>query len=68
MTASAKGDTHYDDASIAASAFTSALPDPYSASAVTAERPLSLVGAPALWSGWFTDGTALHEAPIVVRA
>ena len=68
MTASAKGDSHYDDAAIAVSAFTSALPSPLAVSAVTAERPLSLLGAAALWSGWLRDGTALHRAPVVIRA
>jgi hypothetical protein len=50
------------------SAFTSGLSDPCNASAGTAEHPLSLVGAAALWSGWLTDATALDEAPIVIRA
>ncbi len=68
VTASAKGDSHYDDAAIAVSAFTNALPNPPAASAVTAERPLSLLGAAALWSGWLRDGTALHRAPVVIRA
>jgi hypothetical protein len=68
VTANAKGATHYDDAAIAIAVFTSALPNPTSASAVTADRPLSLVGAAALWSGWLSDRQALHSVPIVIRA
>jgi hypothetical protein len=49
VTAEAKGNTHLDDAAIAVSAFTKWFRDPASASAVTAERPLSLVGTAALW-------------------
>lgn len=48
VTANAKAATHVDDATVAVACFTAALPDPRSASTVTAERPLSLVGAAAL--------------------
>lgn len=68
VTAQAKGATHYDDAAIAVAAFAKALPDPPAASAVTAARPLSLVGAAALWSGWLSDRAALHSSPVVIRA
>lgn len=68
VTAEAKGNTHLDDAAIAVRAFTSWLRDPAAASAVTAERPLSLAGAAALWSGWIDDPAALHDAPVVIRA
>jgi hypothetical protein len=68
VTAAAKGATHVDDAAIAVAAFTAALPDPAQASTVTAERPLSLIGAAAMWSGWSSDDDVLRAAPLVVRA
>jgi hypothetical protein len=68
VSAGAKGTTHVDDATIAVAAFSDALPDPTATSTITAERPLSLVGAVALWSGWLSDPGALHETPLVIRA
>jgi hypothetical protein len=68
VTAAAKGASHVDDAAIAVEAFTSALPEPGTKSTVTAERPLLLIGAAALWSGWSTDLSLLHAAPLVIRA
>lgn len=68
VTSAAKGVTHVDDAAIAVAAFTSALPDPRKSSTISAERPLSLIGAAAIWSGWSTDDDLLHAAPLVVRA
>jgi hypothetical protein len=68
VSADAKGTTHVDDATIAVEAFTHALPDPVAASTITAERPLSLAGAVALWSGWLNNPRALHETPLVIRA
>ena len=68
VSANAKGVTHVDDASVAVAAFTAALPDPRQSSTITAERPLSLIGAAAVWSGWSTDSDLLHVAPLVVRA
>jgi hypothetical protein len=60
--------THVDDAAVAAACFATALPDPRNVSSVTADRPLSLVGAAALWAGW-TDNLALLHAPcLVLRA
>lgn len=52
--------THTDDALIAATTFRDALPTPVSANAVTAEHPMSLLGAAMLWSGWTTDLAALR--------
>jgi hypothetical protein len=54
VTSAAKGSTHVDDAAIAVAAFTAAL-KPREASTISAERPLSLIGAAATWSGWSTD-------------
>jgi hypothetical protein len=68
VSANAKGTTHVDDAAIAVAAFSAALPDPTTASTITAERPLSLAGAVALWSGWCGDPMALHQTPLVIRA
>ena len=65
---SAKGMSHVDDAMIAVAAFSRALPDPRIASTITAERPLSLVGAVAVWSGWLGDLDALRCTPLVIRA
>ncbi len=48
VTEKAKAVTHVDDAAIAVACFTAALPDPGQAKAVTAQRPLSLVGAAAI--------------------
>ncbi len=68
VSATAKGLTHVDDAAIAVEAFVRALPDPRTASTITAERPLSLAGAAAMWSGWLDDSCALHTQPLVIRA
>ena len=68
VTSTAKGASHVDDAAIAVAAFTEALPDPRSASSISAERPLSLVGAAAIWSGWSGGDDLLHVAPLVIRA
>jgi hypothetical protein len=68
VSATAKGKTHVDDATIAVAAFSNVLPDPASASTISAERPLSLAGAVALWSGWLHDPLALHQSPLVIRA
>jgi len=35
--------------------------------AVTAENPISLIGAAVLWSGWGTDTRWLHESILVLR-
>ena len=68
VSAGAKGVTHVDDATIAVAAFSAALPDPTSASAITADRPLSLAGAVGLWSGWLDEPITLHQVPLVIRA
>lgn len=65
VTEKAKTLTHVDDATVAVACFAAALPDPRSESTVTAERPLSLVGAAALWAGW-SDDVELLQAPCLV--
>jgi hypothetical protein len=68
ISAGAKGSTHVDDATIAVEAFSAALPDPSTASAIKADRPLSLAGTVGLWSGWLDEPMAVHQAPLVIRA
>ena len=68
VSTTAKGHSHVDDARVAVEAFTRALPDPRTVSMITAERPLSLAGAAAIWSGWLDDPHALHTQTLVVRA
>jgi hypothetical protein len=62
-----EGASHVDDATKAVTAFVDSLPDPATASSVTAERPLSLAAAAALWSGWIQDPEALHGCTLVIR-
>lgn len=64
----AKAATHVDDAAVAVAAFREALPDPTAANAVTADRPLSLLGAALLWSGWSDDVGLLHAPCLVIKA
>jgi hypothetical protein len=66
VSAAAKGHSDIDDARIAVKAFERALPNP--ATEVTTDRPLSLAGAAALWSGWVADLGALHTPTLVIRA
>jgi hypothetical protein len=68
VTAEAKAETHADDAAVAVAAFQDSLPDPTSDNAVTAERPLSLLGAGLLWSGWKDDIDLLHAPCLVIKA
>jgi hypothetical protein len=68
VTAEAKAPTHVDDATVAVECFIAALPDPRSANAVTADRPLSLAGAAVLWAGWTNDLALLHSPCLVLRA
>jgi hypothetical protein len=68
VTEKAKAVTHVDDATIAVDCFTAALPDPTSVHAVSAERPLSLVAAAALWAGWSGDAELLRATCLVVKA
>jgi hypothetical protein len=68
VTDRAKAATHVDDATVAVAAFCDALPDVSVANAVTAERPLSLLGATLLWSGWSDDTELLHAPCLVIKA
>jgi hypothetical protein len=64
----AKATTHVGDAGVAVAAFRDALPDPTSANAVTAERPLSLLGTALVWSGWSDDVELLRAPCLVIKA
>lgn len=58
---------HVADARTAAHAFLEHENDLAAATAVHAERPLSVIGAAALWSGWVTDPEVLRADVIVIR-
>jgi hypothetical protein len=68
VTEKAKETTHIDDATVAVACFIAALPEPERASAVTAERPLSLIGAAALWARWSDDVELLRAPSLVLKA
>jgi alkylated DNA nucleotide flippase Atl1 len=68
VTGKAKGAAHVDDALIAATTFRDALPDPPADNAVKAERPLSLIGAALLWSGWSQETAMLYQPCLVIKA
>jgi hypothetical protein len=68
ISGAAKAMTHIDDATVAVNAFRDALPDPTRANAVTADKPLSLLGAAVVWSGWTKDASFLRKACLVIKA
>jgi alkylated DNA nucleotide flippase Atl1 len=68
VTGKAKAATHIDDALVAATTFSAALPNPPDANAVEAESPFSLIGAALLWSGWSQETALLREPCLVVKA
>ncbi|OBK45595.1 hypothetical protein A5657_02980 [Mycobacterium kubicae] len=68
VTGKAKAASHVDDALVAATTFRHALPDVLSANAVQADRPLSLLGAALLWSGWSSEVALLHEPCLVIKS
>jgi hypothetical protein len=68
VTDRAKAATHVDDATVAASAFLDALPDPEQRNAVTTAEPLSLLAAALLWSGWADAGKLLRTPSLVIKA
>ena len=67
VTGEAKRGTHGEDAVAAVEAFREALPTPMGFDAVEAERPLSLIGAALLWSGWATDLEMLSTSCLVIK-
>jgi hypothetical protein len=68
VTDRAKAASHIDDATVAVGRFCASLPDPTASNAVAAERPLSLLGAALLWSGWSSDAGLLHRPCLVIKA
>lgn len=59
---------HCADATVAVARFVELLPDPRNADTVTADQPLSLVGAAALWSGLICDTSVLATRCVVIKA
>ena len=62
----AHSDKHVNDAATAVTAFWLNEVNLDQANAVTAERPLSLIGTAALWSGWTDDISVLHTPSLVI--
>lgn len=62
----AHSDLHVYDAATAATCFSLNERNLDQANAVTAERPLSLIGTAALWSGWTNDLAVLHSPSLVI--
>jgi hypothetical protein len=63
----AKAATHVGDAAAAAEAFRGALPDPTAENALTADRPLSQIGAALIWAGWSDDPSLLRQSCLVLK-
>ena len=68
VTGGAKGDSHEEDAVIAAASFWQRYPDIEEAVGQPDENPLSLAGAALLHSGLSDDVTLLSEACVVIRS
>jgi hypothetical protein len=66
--AKSKVPSHHGDAAIAVGRFCEVLPDPPARDEVSAEQPLSLIAAAALWSGWLDDVEELRHGCLVVKA
>jgi len=65
VSGSAKGLCHTDDAVTAAREFEQR--ETTLASDVSSENPLSLVGMAALWSGFSSDSSMLHQSTLVLK-
>lgn len=61
------GADHVADARTAVHAFLQHEHDLASASTVHAERPLSVIGAAAMWSGWLTSREVLQTESVVIK-
>ena len=53
-------------AAAAVTAFRDSLPNPPASSVITTSDPFSLVDAAAIWSGWVSDPSFLHEASVAI--
>jgi hypothetical protein len=67
VSGNAHSDTHVNDAATAVNAFSIHERNLDQANAVTAERPLSLIGTAALWSGWTENQAMLHRSALVIK-
>lgn len=63
----AHGDSHVQDAATAALEFVKLEDRLAETNMVTAEQPLSLIGAAALWSGWTDDIRNLRKSALVIK-
>jgi len=63
----AHGDCHVQDAATAAIEFVKLECGLVETNIVTAEQPLSLIGAAALWSGWTDDIRILRKPALVIK-
>jgi len=69
VTGMAKATTHSGDAEIAVDCFVNVMPDVPGQSAVTAENPLSLITAAAMYAGWeFAELHPLRGDRVVIKA
>jgi hypothetical protein len=67
VTGHVHSDAHVRDAATACTAFLASEKRLNQVNAVTAELPLSLIAAAALWSGWETDVRALAKPALVIK-
>ena len=67
MSGSAHSDDGIRDAATAARYFSENEPNLQGVNAISAENPLSLIGAAAIWSGWVDDTSYLHKPVLVLR-
>lgn len=63
----AHSESHVQDAATAAVEFVKLERDLAETNIVTAEQPLSLIGAAALWSGWTDDINYLRKPTLVIK-
>jgi len=68
VSGTAKGGDDKEDAAVAAESFWAAYPGVNEASSVTAENPLSLVGAALLWSGLSSNRSLLGASCVVIKS
>jgi hypothetical protein len=67
VSGAAHSDDHVRDAATAALEFAREEGNLEGATTVHAERPLSVIAAAALWSGWLNDLAELHNGTAVIR-
>lgn len=67
VSGTAHSSDHLADAATACQAFVAFTDDPTTAATVTAETPISLAGAAALWSGWRSDIGVLEQPALVLK-